>query len=108
MATPIYVLFAVWAAVYLGFFVLSKNAPLKRKLWAPFVVVIFGSLFTYLVVAAPNSSGGMRLMMAFIGVLAIYLNVRAAQFCDGCGATLRSSAIWRKTICPKCGASLDP
>jgi hypothetical protein len=100
----------VLAACYLFaaiFFTFSRNAPLKRTL-LPYIGVLLGGLF----LAWPLMAGfPLQAFYSFVPLVAgvVFLNVRAFQFCDACGATVRGGALSsRPKFCTKCGASLAP
>jgi hypothetical protein len=102
------IFFGVWVVLGLfsaGFFFLNKNAALKRKVWPPFVIAT-GVLFVgfTMVMGFPSS-------MLFVVVPAValitFLNLRAVQFCNSCGATIMSqNPLSKPSFCSKCGAAL--
>ena len=107
---PLFIAFiAVWvllAGTSGLFFFLSKNAPLKRKLWPPF------SIFTALLFGAFAWAMGiptqhLLLMLPFL-VVVVVMNLRAIQFCNSCGATITSQSLAKAKFCSKCGSSLSP
>jgi hypothetical protein len=103
------IFFGVWIVLGLvsgGFFIVSKNAPLKRKVWPPFTIAT-GLLFIGFSLAM-----GLPAQMLYVVVpgvaLVTVLNLRAAQFCNSCGATIMSGNLASKpAFCSKCGAKLD-
>jgi len=106
---PFPVFFGVWFVISFGsaaFFRLNKNASLKRKVWAPFLVV------TSLVFIGVVWTITKRVEVLYFLVPAVCLltlvNLRMVRFCDSCGDTVRSQSPWRKpAFCPKCGAHLQ-
>lgn len=102
------VFFGVWGVLgvgSVGFFRLNKNARLKRKVWPPFILATSILFIAFAWAISPRAEVLYVLIPA--SALIALLNLRAVQFCDSCGATLRSSNPFRKTaFCSKCGASL--
>lgn len=102
------IFFGVWVVLGLfstGFFFLSKNATLKRKAWPPFVVTT-SILFAGFVWAMGFPA---QILLIFLPVLALitFLNLRAVQFCNSCGATIMSqNPLVKPAFCSKCGAGL--
>jgi hypothetical protein len=98
--------FAVCYLFAAAFFVLSRNARLKRTL-LPYVGVLLGGLF---LAWWPLTAGfPLQAFYSFVPLAAVmvFLNVRALQFCQACGATVRGGALSsRPKFCPKCGAGL--
>jgi hypothetical protein len=101
------VFLGVWVVLGLcsaGFF-LSKNAQLKRKVWPPFVVVT-GILFAGFVWSMGIPSEGLIIFVPAIALIT-FLNLRAVQFCNSCGATTMSqNPLSKPAVCSKCGAGL--
>jgi len=98
----VWVVLGVFSA---AFFFLSKNAPLKPRVWPPFIVIV-GLLFAGFTVAMGAPSQAL-LIMAPAVVLITYLNLRAVQFCNLCAATIMSQNPFAKpAFCSKCGAKL--
>jgi len=103
------IFFGVWVVLGLfsaGFFFLSKNASLKRKVWAPF------SIFTGLLFVGFIWAMGFPAQVLYVAVPAValitFLNLRAVRFCGSCGATLMSqNPLSRPAFCSKCGAKLE-
>ena len=90
-----------------AFFYFSKNAPLKRKIWPPFVIGS-ATLFTAFAWYMSGESTG----FAYIGipmiVLITALNIRNVRFCDSCGKTIHNTNPFSPAkFCPKCGAGLN-
>ena len=74
------VFFGVWVVLGLfsaGFFFLNKNAPLKRKVWPPFVVVA-GVLFIGFAMAMGFPSQMLFVMVPVVALIT-YLNLRAVS-----------------------------
>lgn len=105
----IQVFFGFWAVLGLcsaGFFRLNKNARLKRKVWPPFVIVT-GVLFIGFVWAISKRAEILYVLIPAVALISM-LNLRVVQFCDACGATLRSPNPFRRpAFCSKCGAGLQ-
>ena len=101
---PVFI--AVWVVLGLSsaaFFFLNKNAPLKRKVWPPFVVIT-GVLFVGFAWAMGFPADFFFVLVPATAVITA-LNLRAVQFCNSCGATLMSqNPFSRPAFCSKCGA----
>lgn len=97
------VFFGVWVLLGLfsaSFFFLSKNAHLKRKVWPPFIVIT-GILFAGFVWAM-----GFLIVIPAVALIT-FLNLRAVQFCNSCGATIMTqNPLSKPMFCSKCGAGL--
>ena len=109
-----FLLFGLVALTIAGayaFFLISRDAKLKRRLWpacaigAPILMVTF-----FWLMGAPNE------VVLYLAVplfaLGALINLRAVKFCDACGATINNA--WRAAwllpparFCPECGASLQ-
>ena len=102
-------LFALWVALALfaaGFFLLSKNARLKRKMWPPSVIGA-GLLYIAFVVATGEDVDLLYLTVPAVALIAL-LNLRAVKFCDRCGTTVvNRNPFARPVFCSKCGARLE-
>jgi len=103
------IFFGVWVALGLssaGFFLFSKNAKLKRKVWPPLVVVTSVMFIGFAwVMGMPVNT--FYLMLPAVALITL-LNLRAARFCVSCGATIMSQNPFSKpAFCHKCGAKLD-
>lgn len=101
------VFFGVW--VVLGLFsvafFLNKNAPLKRKVWPPFIIAT-GLLFIGFTLAMGIPRHMLGIIVPAVALITI-LNLRAVQFCNSCGATIMSQNPFVKAaFCSKCGAKL--
>jgi hypothetical protein len=103
------VFFAVWVVLGLSsgaFFHFSKNAELKRRVWAP-VVVGAGLLFLAFSWALVSPSAGSSVFIVAVVALITGLNIRGTKFCDSCGKMVHSPNPFSLTkFCPKCGAKL--
>ena len=105
---PVFIV--VWIVLGLfsaGFFLLNKNAQLKRKVLPPFVVGT-GILFAGFMLA---TGAPWEVMLIFGPAIALitFLNLRSITFCNSCGATLMNQNPFSKpAFCSKCGASLKP
>ena len=105
---PFPVAFGVWFVISIGaaaFFRFNKNAELKRKAWAPLLVVA-SVVFVGIVWTLSR-----KLEVLFVVIPAVCLltlaNLRMTRFCDACGVTVRSPSPWRPAAyCPRCGAGL--
>src|SRR3982750_3388259 len=101
-------LFGVLAACFLlasAFLWLSRNASLKRRLF-PYIASLLGVLFLAVFFATGLPLENLYTFGPLMAV-AVWLNVRAFQFCQACGATVRGGAfISRPQFCPRCGANL--
>ena len=84
---------------------LSKNATLKRRLF-PYIASSLGALFLSAFMAAGLPLENLYTFGPLVA-LAVWLNIRAFQFCRACGATVRGGAfISRPKFCSKCGTEL--
>ncbi len=91
------------------FFLFSKDAPRKRKLFRAgvlFITPVFGLgviLFAIFLARAPLA------LLIFLPALALiaFINLKTVKFCDRCGATLYNSN-WFVPMryCSRCGAEL--
>ena len=103
-------LFAVaWAALSVAgaaFFLLNRDAALKRKMMLPFMLVAVALFLGFAVyVGAPNE---FLLLAVPLSVLIIALNLRTIRFCDACGRTVSGQNPFAPAkFCSKCGASLE-
>ena len=98
-------LFAGLGVVCTPFFLLSRNARLKRRL-LPWYAVAAGALFHWWV----RSHGGPFPWWLTPGTIAILaLSVWSIQFCDACGRTVPPSErpFTRVRDCPACGHDLS-
>ena len=87
------------------FFHVSRNAPLKRRLW-PIWLLITGFIFT----VGGWWLGGPPVAMLFVlvSIASLYLNRRRMHFCDNCGRSVyRTLFEGPIRYCPSCGAALD-
>jgi len=93
-----------------AFFLISRNAKLKRRLWpayaigGPILILAF-----FWLMGLPNELLYVATAVFALGAL---ISLRAVKFCDACGATVDN--LWRAAwllpparFCPKCGASLE-
>ena len=98
--------YVVLGVVVSAFYYLSRNAWLKRKLLAPFNIVIgvyFGCIL-YVGGAPP------LVCYLFFPMLIVFtiLNFRSTRFCDACGRTLyRQHILTPAAFCSHCGAELQ-
>jgi len=103
------IFFVVWVFLSIGsalFFLLNRNAPLKRRVLPPFLIstgVIFIG-FVWLSGAPPAF-----LLIAVPGVALIsFLNIRCIKFCDACGRTIHNQNPFSPSkFCSKCGAPIQ-
>jgi hypothetical protein len=89
-----------------AFYLLSRNATLKRRLMVPIAVIsaIYFLAFVY-TVGAPQFV--FYFIVPAVFVISI-LNILSTKFCDGCGRTLYRQPILRPmSYCPYCGAKLQ-
>jgi hypothetical protein len=99
------------AVVVLGitataFFFLSKNGPLKRKYWPPYLVVAGLVVAALLWFRAPDPTVEFLYVLPVFGLI-LFLNFRTVAFCDACGKTTHSSNPFAPAkFCPKCGVAL--
>jgi hypothetical protein len=102
------VFFGLWAVLGVfsaGFFFLSRNAQLKRKVWRPFVVIT-SVLFVAFVWAMGVPSQFMVIAIPAVALIT-FLNLHTVQFCNSCGATIMSqNPLSKPAFCSKCGAPL--
>ena len=106
MPLPLFLVFVALSAAAALFFIFSRNAPLKRKL---FPVWIFLGGFFFLLVLWYVLHGTPPLFYAFAAfvIISSWLNMRRIRFCDGCGRTVtprRPGGL--PPNCPSCGAKL--
>ena len=94
-------------------FALGKNAPLKKK-WFPRFIILVGILFVSftgtMMVIQSRSFGSLPFVAVMIPFVALisYLNLRCTKFCDNCGATIIDhNPFSRMRFCLKCGAEFD-
>ena len=94
-------------------FFLGKNAPLKKK-WFPrfgILVNVLFVLFSGSIMVVQSRSFNSLSIFAFvipILVLFFYLNLRCTKFCDNCGSTcMNNNPFSRMRFCSKCGAEFD-
>jgi hypothetical protein len=89
------------------FFYFCRNAALKRRLWAPFVIVTgvgFGCFVAYII-----SHDYLQVLFLIIPMIAVisFINFRQIRFCGACGETLLNQPIFsRSQFCPRCDAEL--
>ena len=101
------VFFVIWVLLGLfsaGFFLVNRNAGLKRKIW-PWFVVGAGVLFLGFV----GFSGGYQILY-FAGpavALITIMNLRLVKFCDSCGKTIYKAFLSPPKFCSQCGAQLQ-
>lgn len=89
-----------------AFFWFSKNAALKRRL-LPYIGIVFVCLTLGLLLESGFPTNSLYVFAPFI-LLVVGISLRTFQFCDSCGATVRSGAFsQRPAYCPKCGASMQ-
>lgn len=104
-----WILAGIWTTLGLAgtaFFFFGKDAALKRRLWPPYLIVT-GVLFLVVVWMIDFPQQAMYVALPAVALITI-LNVKSAQFCDGCGKTLMNQNILSKAeFCSKCGASLS-
>jgi len=99
------IFFIIWAILGLFSFIVffyGKNAPLKKRLWPPFIVgtSLLLLVFMYLMGMGLNS---FYLMVPGIGLIA-FLNLRSTKFCDACGRTdMNPNFFVVPEFCSKCG-----
>lgn len=113
MSLPVGILFGAWMALCLAvalFYLLSRNASLKRKLH-PVIVIGVGVVFVLLLLASAltsDTAAGMLLLGVPAIVAITLLNLRLVKFCDACGLTVQTSNPFRPTkFCPHCGGPLE-
>jgi hypothetical protein len=101
---PVIIFVAVLMAGSL-FFQLSRDAPLKRRLWPQWLLIV-GAAF---VVFGWLIGGPLMAVGLLVGsVVFRRLSMRHVQFCNRCGRTVNSVAFLNPaaTHCPSCGAVL--
>jgi len=103
------ILFGTWLVFGITgvvFFLLGKNAQLKRKLW-PFYIIGIEVILVALVMLAHLPLTALFVMIPVL-VLAAYLNLTRTKFCDSCGATILNQNFLTKTeFCTKCGERVE-
>jgi uncharacterized membrane protein YcfT len=90
----------------LAFFVASRDALLKRRLW-PWLNLSAAAAFVALALwaAGPSIELAPLLLIGIVGLAAFAY--RSAQFCSRCGSTvLNANPFMRARFCPKCAARL--
>ena len=102
------ILALIWIALAVAssaFFFLCRNAPLKQKLWRPYLVTA-----GMVVVSFPLLMGfpwQVLFVLIPVAILAMAGYLRAVRFCMSCGKTVMSPVPWSKPdVCSKCGARL--
>ena len=98
-------LVAALVLAWLAFFLVNKDAALKRRVWR-YGVPIIAAVFGLLIVAPSNSPTMVFFTMLAVGFV-VFVNLRQVKFCDACGATLYNTNWSRKMeTCPRCDAQL--
>lgn len=105
---PNFLLFVVpWIFIVISgavFFLGSRNARLKRKLF-PLYIVAGSIIFLGFIYFA---DGTVPLLALIIVPLIGLMNIGMIRFCNACGATVNSHIPFSvPRYCPKCGATLD-
>jgi hypothetical protein len=98
----------VLGAASSAFFLLNRNATLKRRIYPAFVIGV-GVLFLIFVwlMAVPDDVSFFCVMVPGV-VLITLLNIRNTRFCNSCGRTVfTQNPFASPKFCSKCGASLD-
>ena len=102
------VFFVIWVSLGIAstaFFLLSRNAQLKRKVWRPLVIGV-GALFVLFLMILGIPTSFLIFFVAIIVAITV-MNLRAVKFCDACGKTLMHQGFFSPPkFCPKCGAPL--
>jgi hypothetical protein len=89
------------------FFKFNRNATLKRRVWAPFVIII-GVIFAAFVWHMSGGSLAVLVFMVPVIVLISVLNIRLTRFCQSCGRTLEAQPFSSPGLyCKYCGAKLE-
>jgi hypothetical protein len=103
---PLFIAFAVLGAGAAAFFLISRNAPLKRRLF-PLWILVSSVLMLTIVRYALGTNLQMFYVVAALLVGSAWINLRRVRFCDACGRTVGSRRmIGPPTSCPSCGAAL--
>jgi hypothetical protein len=97
----VWVILGLWA----GYFLLSNNAALKRKVWSRFVVVT-GLLFVGFVVAM-DFTNPMLIVVVPVVALISYRNLHAMRFCNPSATNMSLNPFVNPTVCYKCGGKLE-
>ena len=102
-------LFAVvWVSMGVGayfLFIRSRNAALKRRYYAPYIL-ISSTLFLAYVAATAEHWRVVAFALPFI-VLITYINLRSIKFCGACGRTYNNGWFGKVRRCPNCDAEID-
>jgi hypothetical protein len=100
-------LFIVYVVIVLLFFYTKGAVKFKKRLWAPFVIL------TYVVIASfvylQDRNLWTLLFLALAGILICTFIIRCnVSFCSSCGcAAYDRTRFTKPTECPKCGAKLN-
>ena len=92
----------------MGYFHLSKNAKMKRRLF-PWFMVFLGALFLLWAGLAGWPTRDWKSFLFILAGIAIVtiINIRLFTFCNSCGATLTGATPFTKArYCAKCGKPL--
>ena len=84
------------------------DAPLKRRLHPWLMGLAGAACLVFILAGIPLKKLGLGLPLLGAGLaFIVYLNIRLAQFCDGCGFSV-SPRLFAPPLssCPRCGASL--
>jgi hypothetical protein len=100
----LFFVFVVLAGTGSFFFILSRNAPLKRRLWPAWMVLV---ALGFLAFAWGIAGPAMPLILLVPIALITFLNLRNMRFCDACGRTVFNAGPFsRAKFCPACGAAI--
>jgi hypothetical protein len=94
-----------------AFFLINRNAKLKRRLWPAYAIGTSIAVVTLFWLMGAATELLLYLVVPLFAAGAL-INLRVAKFCDACGATINNA--WRAAwllpparVCPECGASLQ-
>lgn len=103
-SAPLFFVFFATAGAGGLFFLLSRNAPLKRRLWPAWIVLV---VLTFLAFAWGLVGPAAPLLLLVPVAVIIFLNLRNVRFCDACGLTVFNAGPFsRAKFCPGCGSAL--
>ncbi|HEY5800983.1 MAG TPA: hypothetical protein VIT92_12230 [Burkholderiaceae bacterium] len=101
---PVFVLIICFAVPAALFFWLSRNAPLKRKLF-PFVLL--PPFLAFMLIPLRPGPLAFRLLFGAALIYIYWSHLRCTQFCDACGRTVYSrNPFTPARYCQYCGAEL--
>ena len=103
--TTFTVLWIVLGVAFAAFFLLNRDAGLKRKALPPALIAV-GLIFLGVMWAVGLPPETFYMAVPAVALITL-LNMRLIHFCDACGRTLHSqNPFSRAKFCSKCGARL--